>query len=293
MNADTRNETNQPWNIPQANPYLPQGAVIKEIIRENSQIKTFVVEPLDRELKDTFSYLPGQFVMVSVPHHGEAPISISSTPTRPGGIHLSVRVAGRLTRALHKMKVGQEIGLRGPYGRPFPLEALQGKDLLFVAGGIGLAPLRSAINYCLDQEGVYGRITLLYGSRLPSDIAFRHDIEEWEGRPEMECVLTVDQAEPGWTGNVGVVTALWDKVEIAPERQAALVCGPPMMIRLVLADLKEMGYSDDEVITTMERHMKCGIGVCGHCHMGGRLVCTDGPVFSSRELREMGLEETG
>ncbi len=272
------------------NTYLPKRAVIKKVILENSQIKTFVLEFTEKPFNDAFYYQPGQFMMVSVPHHGEAPISVSSTPTRPGNIHLSVRVAGRLTRALHDMEPGREIGLRGPYGRAFPMDSLKGKDLVFVAGGIGLAPLRSAINYCLDRSKEYGRITILYGSRLPSDIAFRADLEEWTDRDDVRCLVTVDEAEPGWEGYVGVVTTLWDKAKLDPERQAVLVCGPPVMIRFVLADLREMGFPDDNVITTMERHMKCGVGLCGHCHMEGKLVCVDGPVFSSRELREISVE---
>ncbi len=273
------------------NVYLPRPAVIREIILENSQIKTYVLEFEDKDFNNAFSYEPGQFMMISVPHHGEAPISISSTPTRPGNIHLSVRVAGRLTRALHGMEAGMEVGLRGPYGRPFPMEEFKKKDLLFVAGGIGLAPLRSVINYCLDHDDEYGRMTILYGSRLPSDIAFRADLEDWSRRPDVKCLVTVDEPEEGWDGPVGVVTTMWDKVEITPENCVALICGPPMMIKFVLADLKRFGFSDKDVITTMERHMKCGVGLCGHCHMGGKLVCVDGPVFSSAELQEIGVEE--
>ena len=155
-------------NAETGNAYLPRPARIAEIISENSEIKTFVLEFTEPALRDSFSYEPGQFVMLSVPHAGEAPISISSTPTRPGSLHLSVRRVGHLTTALHKLQPGASVGLRGPYGRPFPMKALEGKDLLFVAGGIGLAPLRSVINYCLDREGVFGAKTVLYGSRRPS-----------------------------------------------------------------------------------------------------------------------------
>ncbi len=269
------------------NCYLPHPARIREVIEENSQIKTFVVCFIDEEFRENFSYQPGQFLMLSVPHQGEAPISISSTPTRPGDIHLSVRVAGRLTRALHGLKTGDCIGLRGPYGRPFPVSDLAGKDLLFVAGGIGLAPLRSLINYCLDKGNQFGRKTILYGSRLPSDIAFHIDLEEWRQRPDVACHLTVDQSEPGWQGPVGVVTTLWEQADIRPENTAALVCGPPLMIKFVLADLKRFCFDDQAIITTMERYMKCGVGICGHCYFDDKLVCLDGPVFSYDQIRHI------
>ncbi len=267
-----------------ANVYLPHPAVIREVIVENSQIKTFVTRFLDQDVNASFSYQPGQFVMVSIPHHGEAPISISSTPTRPGEMHLSVRVCGHLTTALHELGPGAVIGMRGPYGRPFPLAGLAGKDLLFVAGGIGLAPLRSVINYALDQGEKYAKKTILYGSRRPSDVAFRSDLVVWQERPDVACHLTVDEAEPGWDGHVGVVTTLWERAGISSRETVALLCGPPVMIKFVLADLRRMGFPDEAVITTMERHMKCGVGICGHCHMDKTLICTDGPVFSAAEL---------
>lgn len=273
------------------NPYQPKSAVIKEVIEENSQIKTFVLAFVDGDYNRSFSYLPGQFMMVSLPHCGEAPISFSSSPTRPGTIHLSIRRAGKLTNAIHELKSGGIIGLRGPYGRPFPMDHLKKKDLLFVAGGIGLAPLRSVINYCLDRGPSYGSKTILYGSRLPSDIAFKADISAWQRRPDVRCLLTVDEAGPDWDGPVGVVTTLFDSIEIQPAGSAALVCGPPLMIRFVLADLHRLGFSDQDIITTMERHMKCGIGICQHCHMDDKLVCVDGPVFSRAELKDLRVTE--
>ena len=271
--------------------YLPRTAVIDKIIPENSQIKTFEVIFADRAVDDSFKYLPGQFMMVSIPHCGEAPISFSSTPTRPGAIHLSVRRAGKLTSAMHELKEGDVVGLRGPYGKPFDMESLKGRDLLFVAGGIGLAPLRSVINYCLDQGPNYGRITILYGSRVPSDIAFAKDIEEWQQSADLSCLITVDATEPGWDGHVGLVTALLDKVDADPASHTAIVCGPPMMIGATLTELAKRGFADENLITTMERHMKCGVGICRHCHMDGKLICVDGPVFNRAELLTMDVAE--
>ncbi|MCF6290289.1 MAG: FAD/NAD(P)-binding protein [Desulfobacterales bacterium] len=273
------------------NSYLPRPARISEVIEENSRIKTFVLSFADQELNRSFSYRPGQFMMVSIPHCGEAPISFSSTPSRPGTIQLSVRRAGRLTDAMHQLGTGAMVGLRGPFGRPFPLDRIIGRDLLFVAGGIGLAPLRSVINYCLDQDNSYGRLTILYGSRTPDDIAFKRDLDLWRQHPRATCLLTVDQTRPGWDGPVGVVTGLLDAIEVTPANTVALVCGPPLMIRFVLARLSRIGLKEKNIITTLERQMKCGLGICGHCHMDGQLVCVDGPVYTMAQLLELDVME--
>jgi NAD(P)H-flavin reductase len=164
-----------------------------------------------------------------------------------------------------------------------------GRDLLFVAGGIGLAPLRSVINGCLDTPG-HGKITILYGSRVPSDIAFRADIDAWQNHPAVDCRLTVDVAEPGWDGPVGLVTGLLEQLTVNPATSTALVCGPPVMIAAVLNALGDMGFADEDILTTMERHMKCGIGVCRHCHLDSKLVCVDGPVFSRAQLKKLQVD---
>jgi len=270
--------------------YLPKPAKIEDIIIENSQIKTFVLSFTDRAYSESFTFEPGQFMMLSVPHCGEAPISIASSPASPGPLSLSVRKAGKLTKALLELQEGAVIGLRGPYGNFFPMPEFADTDLLFVAGGIGLAPLRSVIETCLADRGRYGKITILYGSRTPSDIAFRKDIDSWRQVPGVNCLLTVDQGEPGWQENVGVVTTLFEQAEINGA-QTALVCGPPLMIRAVLAELSRRGLKDENIITTMERHMKCGVGVCRHCHMDDKLVCVDGPVFNLAQLRDLEVME--
>lgn len=269
------------------NIYLPYPARIDKIIEENNQIKTFSLTFSDPIRNESFDYRPGQFMMVSIPNYGEAPISISSTPSRPGSLELSVRKAGALTAAMHSMHEGEILALRGPYGKPFPMESFKGRDLLFVAGGIGLAPLRSVINFCLDKKEDFGSITLLYGSRSPEDVAFQSDIKSWQGEDSVECLLTVDTTGPGWLGNIGVVTTLLGRITPDFTRTTAIVCGPSLMIRFVLAELSRMGFSDENVITTLERHMKCGVGICRHCHMDNTLVCVDGPVFSLAQLRTM------
>lgn len=277
--------------MPQLKPlYLPRPAKIEDIIIENSQIKTLILSFTDREYGASFTFEPGQFMMVSAPHCGEAPISIASSPARPNPLSLSIRRAGKLTNALLELDKGAVIGLRGPYGNSFPMRKFANKDLLFVAGGIGLAPLRSIVETCLADRQRYGKITILYGSRTPSDIAFRKDVDAWRQITGVNCLLTVDQGEPGWQENIGVVTTLFDQAEINGA-QTALVCGPPMMIRAVLAELSRRGLKDENILTTMERHMKCGVGVCRHCHMDDKLVCVDGPVFNLAQLRNMEVME--
>lgn len=272
--------------------YLPKAARILEVIAENSQIKTFVLALADLAANQAFTYAPGQFVMLSVPHCGEAPISIASSPAEPGTIHLAIRRAGKLTEAMHQLQPGDMIGLRGPYGRPFPMAALAGRELLFVAGGIGLAPLRSVIKSCLlDPDCRPAGITLLYGSRSPTDLAFRRDLEAWQTLANFTCHLTVDQTGPGWEGSVGLVTTLFDRLTLDPERTTALLCGPALMIRAVLTELSRLGLSPEQILTTLERHMKCGVGICRHCHLDSKLVCKDGPVFTLAELKKLSVME--
>ena len=271
--------------------FIPERAVIREIIIENEQIRTFRLELLNKT--HPFTFLPGQFLMLSVPHCGEAAISISSSPTALPLIDLSIRKAGELTTAIHAMKAGAQVGIRGPFGKPFPVASFSGRNLLVIAGGIGLAPLKGVIDYSLFQqeleEDSVQDMTLLYGSRTPSDIAFQEVITKWQAQG-VDCRLTVDRAEEEWQGAVGLVTDLLEACPIT-EKTTALVCGPPIMIRFAIAHLSAMGCADEAIITTLERHMKCGMGICGHCHLDGRLVCVDGPVFSLAQLK--GMEGAG
>ncbi len=271
--------------------FIPDRAVIREILNENKQIKTFRLELLDKT--HPFSFRPGQFLMLSVPHCGEAAISISSSPTALPLIDLSIRKAGKLTTAVHALQVGDEVGIRGPFGTFFPVANFHGRDLLFVAGGIGLAPLKGVIDVCLFQqeleENPVQQITLLYGSRTVADIAFSQAIEAWR-QQGVDCQLTVDIDELDWQDHVGLVTDLL-KPELLTKDTTALICGPPIMIRFVIAQLSEMGLSDTAILTTLERHMKCGMGLCGHCHLDGKLVCVDGPVFTYAALKNLHVME--
>ncbi len=267
------------------NPYLPRQAVIREIIHENELVNTYILSFEDELYDHGFTYKPGQFMMVSVPHGGEAPISFSSSPDKRDGFALTIRRSGSLTNAVHALGTGDIIGLRGPYGNGFPMERLRGKNLLFVAGGIGMAPLRGVIEYCLQHREAYGSLTILYGSKSPAEFSFTRDFDRWE---QAGCCLrlTVDAGDGKWRGRVGLVTALLPENE-ATAGDAALVCGPGIMIRFVIEGLESRGYTPENIITTLERHMKCGIGVCGHCHFQGKLICTDGPVFSRDQLSDL------
>lgn len=273
------------------NNFIPSQAKICEIIHENEQISTFRLQLTNKAIP--FSFLPGQFLMLSVPHCGEAAISISSAPTALPLIDLSIRKAGKLTNAIHRMKTGDQVGIRGPFGNPFPLKKFANRDLLFVAGGIGLAPLKSVIDYSLfhgSHENDTGQsITLLYGSRTPSDIAFQNIISSWQLQG-VDCRLIVDEANSDWQESVGLVTDLLPHYTIT-DNTTALVCGPPVMIRFVIAGLSEMGCGDEMIYTTLERHMKCGMGTCGHCHLDGKMVCMDGPVFNLSQLKTMDVME--
>ena len=233
---------------------------------------------------------PGQFVEVSLFGIGEAPISISSSPSRSNGtFELCVRNVGDVTSAMHKLKPGAALGIRGPFGHPFPTANLKGKDVLFAAGGLGLAPLRSLINQVLDQRGSFGRVIILYGTKHPSEILFKDEIEAWAKRDDIEFHMTVDRADDDWQGNVGVITTLFSKIMIDPRNTVAATCGPPIMYRFVLMELLGKGIPETQIYLSLERRMKCGVGKCGHCQINELYCCQDGPVFRYADIK--GLEE--
>lgn len=273
--------------------FIPATAVIREIIRENETISTFRLELTNKRVP--FSFRSGQFCMLSVPHCGEAAISISSAPNALPLFDLSIRKTGELTDTMHQMKTGGQVGIRGPFGTPFPMADFANSDMLFIAGGIGLAPLKSVIDHCLFQSGLEDdavtNITLLYGSKSPSEVAFTIPIDSWR-RQGIDCRLTVDEGDDAWQENVGLVTELLEN-ELITKSTKSLICGPPVMIRFVIAQLTHMGCTNDSIFTTLERHMKCGLGTCGHCHLDGKLVCVDGPVFSLEQLQTMDVMELG
>ena len=267
--------------------FLPEIARLVGVADETPDTKTFTLRIRDSKNGDPFHFLPGQFLELSVFGYGEAPFCIASSPTRAHTLETTVRRTGQLTDALHKLGNGEEIGIRGPFGNGFDVEKARGKDLLFVAGGIGLPPLRSLIWNVLDERPQFGKVTILYGARTPTDLVYKHELEEWGKRSDVELHVTVDTAQPGWTGKVGVVPSLFKKVTLHPESTLAYVCGPPIMIRIAVQDLLALGFKEEAVISTLERMMQCGIGKCNHCAIGHRYVCRDGPVFNFAQIREL------
>jgi len=265
---------------------VPMVGIVTDIRQETPDVKTFRVNA--PEGGKLFEHLPGQCAMLCVPGVGEAMFSITSSPTNKEYQEFSIKKCGVLTDYLHELKVGDEIMVRGPYGNNFPVEtALKGKDLLFVAGGIGLAPLRSVINYVLDNRDNYGKVDILYGARSADDLVQLKEIEEvWMNAKDVNVHLTIDRPQEGWDGHVGFVPAYLKELELSADK-TVLVCGPPIMIKFVLAALSEMGYSKEQAYTTLELRMKCGIGKCGRCNIGSKYVCKDGPVFRCDEVDEL------
>ncbi len=235
-------------------------------------------------------HMPGQFVEVSLPGIGEAPISVSSSPDRQDRFELVVRRAGRLTTALHDCRMGERVGIRGPFGTHFPVDgALRGRDVVFIAGGLGLAPLRSAIQYVLHHRDDYGKVTVLYGTKSPVERMFLDELDEWSRRPDMTFMETVDRADATWKGNVGVITLLIPGAKIDPKRCTVVACGPPIMYKFVVISLYSLDVTNNDIYVSLERRMKCGVGKCGHCQIGELYACLEGPVFCYADL--VGVEE--
>ncbi len=260
--------------------YLPQMTTVKERRMLNG---TELFLHLELDSGHDLQYKPGQFVEVSLAGIGEAPISISSSPTQKG-LELVIRNAGSLTKAIHKLQVGDKLGIRGPYGTTYPIEEAKGKNLVFICGGIGLVPQRSFIRYALDHRGDYGKIIVLIGTKCYSMRLFREEIALWQERNDMTVLETIDEAHDCWDGNVGVVTTLIPKIENQLPGSLVLICGPPIMYKFVLISLAEAEVPEENIYVNLERRMKCGVGKCGHCQMNNKYVCQDGPVFRFSEL---------
>jgi NAD(P)H-flavin reductase len=234
-------------------------------------------------------HTPGQFVQVSLLGWGEAPLSVASSPTRNDCFELGVRRAGSLTSAMHQLKVGDRVGIRGPFGRPFDLPGLRGRDLLLISGGCGLAPLRSLIQYCEDRDEEFGRLTILHGAKSPEDTLFKDDLAAWEASARFACSRTVDHrgGEGCYGGNVGLITRLIPPLDIAADRTVAVIVGPPVMYRPVIEELGKKGLTSDRIVVSLERQMRCGVGKCGHCTIEHLYCCQDGPVFRLDEIEHL------
>lgn len=265
--------------------YLPQPARVLDARRLTGlelwlQIELESGRPLD--------HAPGQFVQVSIPGVGECPISICSSPTRPRTFELCVRRVGEVTERIHRLAPGEAIGIRGPLGRGFDVDELAGMDLLVVAGGLGLAPARSLIQYVLDRRDRFGRFDLLYGARSPAELLFVEDLAAWSGRDDVNLLVTVDRPDEKWAGHRGVVTTLFGHLKPPdPQRTAAIIIGPPVMFKFVILEVLARRIPQRSVYCSLERRMKCGIGKCGHCQVNNVYVCLEGPVFHYGQLKAL------
>jgi NAD(P)H-flavin reductase len=258
---------------------------ITRVTEETNDTFTLELSPADG--RSRFSYEAGQFNMVYVFGVGEIPISISGDPTVDGALVHTIRAVGTVTKVMHRLKKGGVLGIRGPYGRPWPMEHAEGADVVIVAGGIGLAPLRPALYHVLSRREKFGKVVLLYGTRSPEDILFRNELELWRSRFDLDVFVTVDHALRPWKGNVGVVTTLIPKAPFDPQSAVAMICGPEVMMRYTALELHKRGVPEDDIFISMERNMECGVGLCGHCQFGPTFVCKDGPVLNYSRIKQL------
>ncbi len=259
-----------------AGPMAPRFYPVQRVVRETHDCFSLVI---DVPASDGFDVQPGQFNMLYAFGIGEIPVSMSSAPSNGEPLTHTVRSVGTVTEALGRFKAGDELGLRGPFGQGWPLAEAEGRDVVVIAGGIGLSPLRPAVYQMLADRDKYGRMAVVFGTRTPDDILHQKDLEAWSARLDVDVNVTVDYAAGNWHGQVGVVTRLIPRLDIDPDNTIAFVCGPEIMMRFSLAELRKRGVKDDAVYVSMERNMKCAVGFCGHCQYGPHFVCRDGPVF--------------
>ncbi len=268
------------------NIYLPYRMKVAKITNEAPGVRTFRLEFLDPADAEKFDFRTGQFAEYSVFGEGESTFCIASPHTRNGYVECTFRQAGRVTSALCSLEEGDVMGFRGPYGNTFPIEDWKGKNLVFIAGGIALPPMRSVIWSCLDNRKDYGDVTIFYGARTPNDLVYKHELAAWDADPDVKLVQTVDPGGENaeWKGEVGFVPMIVEKHNPSSENTVVIVCGPPVMIKNTFPVLKKLGFKDEQIFTTLENRMKCGFGKCGRCNVGKTFVCKDGPVFRADEL---------
>ncbi len=264
--------------------YDPIISTISKVEQLTATEKRFEISLPDNQV---LNHKPGQFVEVSIFGFGEAPISISSSPTKSPLFDLTVRNAGRLTDKMHRLTVGSQIGVRGPFGNGFDVNQFKGKDILFVCGGIGLAPTKSLIDFVLANRNDYGRVVILYGTKSPSEILFPNEIKKWEEDKSVEFEISVDRPDENWNGKVGVITTLIPPLKLDVANTIATIVGPPVMYKFVLMALKGKRLPDENIYLSLERRMKCGVGKCGHCQINDTYVCQDGPVFHYPRIKEL------
>ena len=266
------------------NPYLPELANIVEVIQETHNIRTLRLVLQDEKAMADFTFQPGQVGQISVFGAGEATFVINSPPSQKNYLQFSVMKAGEVTDAIHRLSPGDRVGLRAPLGNFFPYADWKGKNVFFIGGGIGMAPIRTIMLYLLENKKDYGKISLLYGARSPKDMAYSYELDAWKHNPDLDCTLCIDNPHDEWGHKVGLIPKVLEEINPSPDNTVAVLCGPPIMIKFTLQALKKMGFEPENIITTLEKRMKCGIGICGRCNIGDRYVCVDGPVFSMQEL---------
>ncbi|MDR0238889.1 MAG: FAD/NAD(P)-binding protein [Deltaproteobacteria bacterium] len=271
--------------LPGANPYLPDVATVLERIQETAQVVTLRLVLDDPAKMKQFTFEPGQVGQLSVFGAGEATFVINSPPSQRNYLQMSVMKAGEVTSAIHKLAAGDKVGLRAPLGNFFPYAQWKGKDVFFVGGGIGMAPIRTIMLHLLDNRREYGTISLLYGARSPKDMAYSYELDTWS--KDLGATLTIDAPFEGWQHRVGLIPNVLLELAPKPKNCVAVLCGPPIMIKFTLQALQKLGFPDEQIVTTLEKRMKCGIGICGRCNIGHKYVCVDGPVFSLAELKEL------
>lgn len=276
------------------NPYLPYPVSIQKITVENEtrDLKTFELVFRDDADRDRFKFRCGQFAELSVLGAGESPIGIASSPMEGEYVQFTIKKMGVVTSTLHSLEEGAAIGLRGPYGNGFPMEALEGSNIVIVGGGFAFTTLRSLIGYMLHPENRerFGNITVIYGARTPGELIYKYDLEAWAKRDDIQLCVTVDNEAEGWTGLVGYVPTILKEVSPDSDNAYALVCGPPIMIKFSIPVLTEVGFPASKIINSLEMRMKCGVGKCGRCNIGDKYVCKDGPVFTYDELQRLPAE---
>ncbi len=273
------------------NPYIPEQARIERIVIETDDrnIKTFDLSLVDTDRAKSFEFVPGQFAELSLTGKGEAPFGIASSPSEKGLLKFSINKAGLFTTALHSLEEGSLVGIRAPLGNHYPVKELEGKNVVIVSGGFAFTTLRSLLIYMMqdDVRPKYKDITVIYGARRPGMLLYRDELEAWAKRSDIKLHVTVDTEAEGWSGLVGFVPAITKEVAPAADNATALVCGPPVMIKYTIPVLKELGFLPEEIILSLEMRMKCGIGMCGRCNIGGKYVCKDGPVFTLAQLNQL------
>jgi len=271
------------------NLYLPKLVTIEDAYLETPDVKSFRLVFKDKALRDSFTFKTGQFGLFSAFGLGESTFCISNAPTRKGYIQCTFRKTGRVTGGLFDLSIGDTMGFRGPFGNHFPIDEWKGKDLVFIAGGIGLPPVRSVIWNCLDRREYFGNITIVYGSRCVEDLVYKNELSHWSERDDVGLYQTVDPGgeTPDWKGEVGFVPMILEKARPSAKNAVAVLCGPPIMIKFSLSVLESLGFSDDNVYTTLENKMKCGVGKCGRCNVGDVYICKEGPVYTAAEIKKM------